>query len=342
MKSMLRNLRDLVQARPVPNRLRHIHGPELIVLTYHRVLPRSSEHWRTEQPGMLVAPQTLEMHLGTLGSLVEFVDLESWIRAAKEGDHLPRLACAVTFDDGWRDNYDHAFPVLKRLGVPATIFLVSDRIGSHYSFWPNRLAHALASLRELRQIEDWPEPLTRAIGPNAVRSDLLRGRVEPATLNRAIEAAKSLPDEQLDRLLDEVESGRVDAGPGRDLLDWEEVREMRASGLVSFGSHTRHHVRLVPALEEAVMTDEIAGSADVIEGQLGQKPALFCYPNGDYCETATRVVSRCYLGAVSTHTGWHTPDSPVMAIRRVGLHEDVTSTRSGLLRKIWRGRQLAA
>jgi len=117
-------------ARTAPLTWRWRRPGSLVVLMYHRVLPKDSPARRTEQPGMYVSPETLDLHLGELKRHFELVHLDDWLRRAEARSTLPRLACAITFDDGWRDNYDFALPVLARHGAPATIFLVSSYIGT--------------------------------------------------------------------------------------------------------------------------------------------------------------------------------------------------------------------
>ena len=105
---------------------------------------------RLEQPGMYVSPDTLAMHLRVLKRHFEIVDLGDWLRRQRDGSALPDRACCITFDDGWRDNFQHGFPVLRAARVPATIFLVADFIGTRYRFWPNRLATLLGTLDRAR------------------------------------------------------------------------------------------------------------------------------------------------------------------------------------------------
>ena len=102
----------------------------LLVLMYHRVLPDDHPDRLTEQPGMFVSPRTLDLHLATLRRYFELVHLDDWLKRAASGAELPRLSCALTFDDGWRDNYEYGFPVLQRYQAPATIFLVSGSIAT--------------------------------------------------------------------------------------------------------------------------------------------------------------------------------------------------------------------
>jgi peptidoglycan/xylan/chitin deacetylase (PgdA/CDA1 family) len=334
-RGVLRSLRDRVATVGTDGRLARLPGPELLILTYHRVLPRSHEDWATEQPGMLVTPATLAMHIRVLRDHFEFIDLEEWVRRCEAGDRLPRLACAFTFDDGWRDNFDHAFPLLQQHGVPATIFVVTDLVGTRYAFWPNRLARSLGALKRPEELTSWPHHLSQALESAGVRDSLVaRGVVSSDAIDRAIEGCKVLSDGELHSLLDSVPQGISPAG--RDLLDWDEMAAMQASGLVRFGSHTRRHTRLAAGTDPQQLKDEVLGSADVLEQRLGRKPTMFCYPNGDYDDAAVEVVAGAYRAAVTTDSGWNTPATPRPLLRRVGVHEDVTSTPQGLLRRIER------
>src|SRR5262245_47823275 len=98
-------------------------NPALLVLTYHRVLPASHPDRAVEQPGMYVAPETLAMHLRVLKRNFELIHLSEWLQRASSGRQLPKRACCISFDDGWRDNFEFGYPVLRDANVPATIFL---------------------------------------------------------------------------------------------------------------------------------------------------------------------------------------------------------------------------
>jgi peptidoglycan/xylan/chitin deacetylase (PgdA/CDA1 family) len=120
----------------------------------------------------------------------------------------------------------------------------------------------------------------------------------------------------------------------RELMSWDEIREMHTSGLVRFGSHTRRHTRLSAVRNKAELQDEIAGSRRDIEAQLKSRPASFCYPNGDLSPDAVSCVRAAYRGAVTTRSGWNRPGTDPCLLKRVGMHEDVSATRAGFLARL--------
>lgn len=315
---------------------RRLPGPALLVLTYHRVLPDGHPDRAHEQPGMYVRPETLDLHLRTLREHFEPVHLDDWLESRAAGRPLPRLDCAITFDDGWRDNYQHAFPVLMENSMPCTIFLVSGLVGGHYAFWPNRLARQLVRTDKPLTAADWPEPLRGVLAASGVLQRPQALRPGPEGIDRAIVACKAFTDAEMNAFLDRLPP--VEGAATRDLLDAEEVRAMAKSGLVRFGSHTRHHTRLHAGLSQQVLADEIEGSALDIERLVGRRPVLFCYPNGDYTPEAVDEVRKHYQGAASTSHGWNGAGLDSMHIRRVGMHEDVSSSRDEFLARIERAR----
>lgn len=303
-------------------------APSLLVLMYHRVLPDDHPDRANEQPGMFVSPQTLRMHLDVIREHFTFVHLGDWIDAVERRSPVPRRACAVTFDDGWRDNFQHAFPVLRDTQVPATIFLVSDLVGTSYSFWPNLLARLLKDYAggARGRLPEWlaeliDEHATRAGSIEAMTDsviDACKARRTDVEMYEALRSAGELPRSESDR----------------DLMNWDEVREMQASGLVRFGSHTRRHTRLLDSLDRPTLEDEILESRKEIARNIGVEPDLFCYPNGDFSPAAVGCVRSVYRGAVTTKPGWNRCDADRVLLRRVGVHEDVSSTRAAFLSRL--------
>ncbi|HEY1890271.1 MAG TPA: polysaccharide deacetylase family protein [Steroidobacteraceae bacterium] len=299
---------------------------------YHRVLPKDSAERKTEQPGMYVSPETLDLHLNELKRHFELVHLDDWLRRAKQGLSLPRLACALTFDDGWRDNYEFALPVLARHGAPATIFLVSSYIGTSYRFWPNRLIELVLREHSEPGSVSFPGKLRLLVDP-VLTNVRRRARIHIEDVDPIIQSALKFKEEEI-RALVEAAEGRGTTMGSRDTVDLKEIAAMSASGLIRFGSHSSTHFRLHAGASEDRLSAEIVESRSQLMEICNQPVDLFCYPNGVTSAAAVSLVSRHYLGAVITETGWHSLAKDPHFIHRIRVHDDVSSDRDAFLERL--------
>ena len=128
-----------------------------------------------------------------------------------------------------------------------------------------------------------------------------------------------------DRLPSALRSG------GRDLLDLKEIEELRDSGIVKFGSHTRRHTRLLPGIDTQVLDSEVRCSREDLEALLGCAVELFCYPNGDYSPAALDMAKKTYLAAVTTECRWSHSATDRYRMPRVAVHEDIVSDEKAFL-----------
>jgi peptidoglycan/xylan/chitin deacetylase (PgdA/CDA1 family) len=292
----------------------------LVVLMYHRVLPAGHAELRTEQPGMVVSPASLELHIRVLKRHFSLIHLDEWLERVAGDRPLPERACAITFDDGWRDNFDHAFPVLEREQAPSTIYLVADAVGTSYAFWPNRLARWLRQDAPTADAPGWLSATYPAIARRTI-----------VDIDEAIEACKKrYSDHELTELTAELQV----AERPRDLMSWEEIAHMQSSGIVRFGSHTRRHLRLDRVESPEALNSEIAGSKRALEERLGAAPRTFCYPNGNTSAAAVSLVRDNYLGAVTTRPGWNTRSSDRATLDRIGVHEGVSNSADAFVARL--------
>ncbi len=333
IKSIAKGAVVRIAAGAAPLAWRWRKAGSLVILTYHRVLPVNSPARLTEQPGMYVSPETLDLHLTGIKRYFELVDLADWLRRSRRGEPLPRLACAVTFDDGWRDNHDYALPLLVKHGAPATVFLVSEYIGTAYRFWPNRLMHLLRAAFDQPDAVTFPSPLLTIVEPllSAARA---RGELRAEDADLAVQRAKALDEATIRGLIDATAVINEQSSGVRDILDREEIGRMAGTGLVRFGSHTATHFRLAGEFSHVDLEREIVVPRRTLQALTGQDIDLFCYPNGETSATAIDCVRRHYLGAVTTHAGWVEGSSDPHLLHRIGVHDDATRTRAEFLATI--------
>jgi peptidoglycan/xylan/chitin deacetylase (PgdA/CDA1 family) len=285
---------------------------------YHRILPTDDVRYAGEEPGMIVTPASFRQQLRILKSLFEILPLSEWLARRDSGRPLPRRACAITFDDGWLDNYQYAFPIIQEEQTPITLFAVSHMIGTHRQFWPNRLARTLSALPSGEQLPGFEdiEALTATHRPN--------NRPDRESLAQTIFQLKTLSDSELDSRLRRAEeklSLPPESSPA--LMTWDNARKMQESGLVEIGSHTCNHFRLQASLPTELLAREICASKTFIEEQIGKPVDLFCYPNGDTCAEALKLVGSHYRGAVITRRGINNRATPSHELLRIGIHEDI-------------------
>ena len=309
--------------------------PQLLILMYHRILPPEDPRAKLEEPGMQVSPSSFATHLKTLSEYFEFVTLADWLERRAKGLHLPAKACAITFDDGWADNYDFAFPVLQSLQVPATIFLVAEMQGTHDQFWPERLARVVSTVAA-QAPQYWSDPtfawLTQA--PTDYSFDSVLPTNEH--ISQLVAYIKRYSDEENHSRLQQVEDalGLKSQSGGPDLLSWQQITTMLNSGLIDVGSHTCRHIRLKDELTSDVLEHEIVASKTLIEQKTGKTVKTFCFPNGDYSLKALDLVKQHYLGAVTTTIGWNSLATDKYLLNRIGVHEDIAADRTGFLARV--------
>lgn len=287
---------------------------EVLILSYHRILPKSHPEYIKMQPGMVVSDETFRKHLLWLK---RFMKIASLVDYQKTGLNSKQPVCVITLDDGWIDNYTYAFPILKELKVPATIFLVSNMIDTDNYFWPEKLGLLLDI--------DGSEELFQKHVKNLYGSELSGYQ----NYDQLIELLKSKSDESIIEILDSVENELVSMGKiisnRRQVLNTSELLEMFDSGLVEYGSHTANHIRLDKVSNEKV-SSELLESKIKLESLLNNKISTFCYPNGSYTADVVSKVSDVYDLACTTDSGWVQINDNKYKLKRFMLHDDITNT----------------
>jgi len=273
---------------------------------------------------MIVEPDTFRLHLQVLREEFTILPLNEWVERKKNNLPLPSKACAITFDDGWLDNFEYAFPILEEASVPATLFAVSDMIGTCELFWPNRIARLLQ------------QPANRLNSIPWLQKFSSNPFISPEVSAQVIYSLKDTPDHQLLQLIESAEQALgITPESSPSLMSWPQLKQLSDNELFDIGSHTSHHFRLGADLDSAVMQREIIESKKQLERELGKPVNLFCYPNGDYCDRTIEEVAKHYEAAVTTQPGINGSSSTdFFTLQRFGVHQDSSFNRRKLLAKL--------
>jgi peptidoglycan/xylan/chitin deacetylase (PgdA/CDA1 family) len=291
---------------------RRLDGSRAAILMYHRVLPAADAARLAVEPGMFVTPTTFARHLDWLTEGFRVLPLHEIVSRLAGGLPLPVGACAVTFDDGWRDNALHALPELSRREMPATVFVVTQRVGTQGAFWPDELCRRLGAL------------------PSADRSRLARelGASPGDPIEALLSLLKTLPEGPRDALLERVRAGTP--GPAveeRELLDWEELARMATTG-IDVESHGASHA-ILTGVPGAQAVKELRASRETLQARGHGRHDLLAYPSGAH-DAGVRELARKagYRAAVTTDRGLAEGSVDPLALPRLALHEDVSRSRA--------------
>ena len=243
----------------------------VFILVYHRVLPDRS---RFDPFGVVISEATFRSQVEHIKTSFPIITLGELARQHKEGRYEAPLQVILTFDDGYLDNYTHAFPILNQLGVRATFFLITDNVGTERPLWDYELSRAILHSSK-RDVHSLDLPFLGRLNRISSESDL-------AWLTRLNERFKSLIDSQrrvaLGSLFQQYDFA-PDSTPEFDRsLAWDQVEEMRDSGM-EIGSHSCSHPSLARISSEAAIL-EIDRSKEVIESRLGKPCHSFAFPYG--------------------------------------------------------------
>jgi peptidoglycan/xylan/chitin deacetylase (PgdA/CDA1 family) len=283
------------------------------ILGYHKVAPDDHPFFAP------LHPDVFEQQMRFLKNCYNVMSLRELVARINRRD-VPEKAVAITFDDGYRDNYEYAFPILKKYQFPATIFVATGAIGNGDLIWHDRVFDAFRFAT-----------VSRARLRDAAVPELILDTVEARELSVkfVLVRAKTLYGELRRRFLDDIESKLRPDPPTRAdqrMLDWNQIREMHDAG-IEFGSHTVSHT-ILSRLPRAEIEKEVRNSKDELSERLGTRISSFAYPNGstaDYNDEAKAVLRECgYSFAVTCDSGFNHAFSDVFELKR-GLpwHSDI-------------------
>jgi peptidoglycan/xylan/chitin deacetylase (PgdA/CDA1 family) len=298
---------------------RAVGGVRVLILSYHRVVGNYPLEAERGLPTLNIARDTFRKHLEVLCQTHDVVRLDDAMEALAGRRAARRDAAVITFDDGYRDVYEHAFPVLREMNLPAVAYVPSSFIGTSKRLAHDRLWAALKTMEK------------RALGPMSVGV----GADYEGLLLHAFEGAPT-PNKVLERLIadnptgvlyglaemleDRLRIDRADGPRGQLPMSWEMLREMGAHGIET-GAHTAEHTVLTnQPLDEA--RREIAACKSVLEKGTGRPVRHFAYCNGWYSAGVAQALrAEGFTSAVTTEDMPNMPGVDPYALKRKVLWE---------------------
>jgi CelD/BcsL family acetyltransferase involved in cellulose biosynthesis/peptidoglycan/xylan/chitin deacetylase (PgdA/CDA1 family) len=245
--------------------------------------------------------------------VVRLDDLVTGNLPKNSGNHC----VAITFDDGYRDNYTNAFPILRELGLPASIFLISGCMEGDVLPWYDQvsLAFKITTAGEM--------DFHAAGGP----SGSMEGRSQRlSAMRNTLNWLWAMQEPERLRWTQELFAAlRLSAAPllPNYFLDWNQVREMSRQN-IEFGAHTVTHPVLTRVTGER-LREELAGSKKAIESRLQREVRHLAYPFGgpqDFSEETKAAARECgFASALTTLWGFNQAGDDPYELRRFSLWE---------------------
>ena len=263
----------------------------LAAFCYHRVGDPHAPQVR--EPSLVDATaEGFEAERDALASLFRFVSLDEVIAFVRGAGRLPANAALVTFDDGYVEVRDVAWPLLKRRGIPAALFVPTQLVTERRMFWWDRLARALSRAEAPR--------ISIEYGARRMELDAK----DPGSLDRLTDVVKRTRGLDVEGFVEAVERAAETplsreaerAEVASALLDWRSIRSLSDEGL-AIGSHTATH-RVLDTLPPDAWRPELEGSRRELESRLDRPAPAIAYPVG------YRVVGNARLRAAVAEAGY--------------------------------------
>jgi len=320
--------------------LRPIFSGVGAIFMLHHVRPQREGAFQPNRH-LEITPDFLRAMLGHLRARgIDIVTMDEVHQRLIERNFANRFAC-FTLDDGYRDNRDHALPVMREFGAPVTVYVASDFAQGSGRLWWIALEMAIAKA----------DAIEMTMGGVATRLDTSTAQARQAAFDRLHDWLRTLSEHDLQREITALcaQHGVDQAAICRGLcMSWDELKAFSADPLVTIGAHSITHCNLAQQ-SETTARDELTLSRARIEDEL-QRPAVhLAYPYGDKPAAGPRefALARAsgYKTAVTTRPGMVFPESAdhMTALPRVSLNGNYQDTRilpvltSGAATAMWNG-----
>ncbi len=303
------------------------------IVTLHHVGPERDDAFQPNR-FLSVTPEFLDRFLGHfIARGWRFVGVDEIVSGASATADPRRIA--ITLDDGYRDNFQHAWPVFRRHSAPFTIYVCAGFCDRTSELWWEALDRIIAAADSVPS-------------PGAERAEPIPTRSTGEKL-KAYEVWKDWLTTEADEVQQRVAIRELCALHGLDLaalarelvMAWDEVREIAADPLASIGAHTLTHPALA-RLSPSAAFHEMSASADRIESEIGRRPTSIAFPYGHRAAAGAREAGLAeqagFAASVTTRPGYVSANGSRHGLPRVslnGLFQDVRYTETLLTPGLW-------
>jgi peptidoglycan/xylan/chitin deacetylase (PgdA/CDA1 family) len=298
---------------------RAVGGVRVLILSYHRVVGNLRLESERALPTLNIARDTFRKHLEVLCETHEVVRLDDVLEVLSGKRGTRRDLAVITFDDGYRDVYDYAFPVLREMKLPAVAYVPSAFVGTQKRLAHDRLWSVLKTMERRRL-----GPMAVGVG-GAYEGLLVRAFDGAATANKVLE--RLIADNPtpvlyglVEVLEDRLRIDRTEAPRGQLPMSWEMLREMAACGIET-GAHTAEHTVLTNQTLDEARREIAACKSSLVKGT-GRPVRHFAYCNGWYSAGVAQALrAEGFVSAVTTEDMPNMPGVDPYALKRKVLWE---------------------
>jgi peptidoglycan/xylan/chitin deacetylase (PgdA/CDA1 family) len=247
-------------------------------MAYHRVAELRDTP-AVDSRSVSATPAVFTRQMQHLARHYHVIGMTQLLNDVRNGAPLPKRAVLITFDDAYADFAEIAWPILKRFGLPATMF-VPTGYPDHpeLAFCGDKMYQAFNSTART-------ELCGTPFGCLPLRSSEEKRRALRIMQNYV----PTVPDDEAMRVVDsvcsELTGGFVYCG---SVLSWDQLRQLAKEGL-TLGSHTRTHPVMTQVTPEK-MPEEIRASQEDLRREIGTVLPIFCYPNGNHDDTVVEIL----------------------------------------------------
>jgi peptidoglycan/xylan/chitin deacetylase (PgdA/CDA1 family) len=254
------------------------HRPALIVLTYHRIGDPGSD--RFYDPIISASPHVFHAQMKWLRDRIRILTLEELDIQVQNGGPWKEPAAFVTFDDGYRDNFDAALPILRELKIPATFFIPTEFFESTKLPWWDYVAFVIKKtktrcLNLKRNQHGDNQPIS--IDLNSVSRSAATMIIVRAFLDETIADERWFLEQLSLKAAVEIDEANLNLAL---FMNWDQLRQLADSGMdLTIGSHAHSHNKLA-RLPNSLLSRELSLSKQILERHLGREVHALAYPYG--------------------------------------------------------------
>ena len=288
---------------------------ELAILLYHGVTDFKSQGIENYSKKH-ISVNTFMSQTKYLKKNCNTISIEDYIAFRENGESLPPKTVIITFDDGFKNNYTTAAPILDELGLPAVFYVCSGVVDTGFMFWVDILEDCLNLCKKSTISVELDERHCFVI-------DNQKNKID--ALEKIKAYCKSASKERKDQVVEDVQNeteieASVEQSPNYEKITWNELREMQNAPLFTIGGHSIHH-EILSRFSAERLDNEVRHSLDLLELNLKTSICHYSYPEGQTDHYNDQVISILKKnGIICSPTalpGLNPPDMDLFHLRRI-------------------------